>query len=299
MWPQAIRRTRSALDGFCPARTTPAAGKGEATRSPGLTFRRSSHGSASSPWCSWPLASRAASSRGSLRRVPRAGLSGVRTWRRAAAPGRRQEAAAKPSRPRWPAPPATVSRSRCFPCRQAARRYPWHLRALTSHRPRPPYGRRRAKPALETVEKLVTGSGLRSPVSRLRLMVDTVLHLCLTPPARACPVVTLFALNPLRLRCPLAAVPGQAGKLERIASVGIKGLPVRRLAWSSYSWLRSTMQNRLPSGSSSTMKSGSWGTPVDPPGAERYEPGRLRLLLADVGDMQVKMRRGRAAEVFG
>ena len=30
--------------------------------------------------------------------------------------------------------------------------------------------------------------------------------------------------------------------------------------------------------------------PVDPPGAERNEPGRLRLLLADVGDMQVKMQ---------
>ena len=39
----------------------------------------------------------------------------------------------------------------------ASRRNPWHLRALTSHRPRPPYGRRRAKPSLETVEKLVTG----------------------------------------------------------------------------------------------------------------------------------------------
>jgi hypothetical protein len=48
---------------------------------------------------------------GLLRRVPRAGLSGVRTWRRAAAPGRRQEAAAKPRPPQVAAFPGNDARS--------------------------------------------------------------------------------------------------------------------------------------------------------------------------------------------
>ena len=30
--------------------------------------------------------------------------------------------------------------------------------------------------------------------------------------------------------------------------------------------------------------------PVDPPSAKRYEPGRLSLLFADVGDMQIKVQ---------
>ena len=50
------------------------------------------------------------------------------------------------------------------------------------------------------------------------------------------------------------------------------------------------MQNRLPSGSSSTTKSGSSGScPADPPGAEQHQSGRFGLLLVGIGDMQVNM----------
>jgi hypothetical protein len=130
---------------------------GEATRSPALTFRQSSRGLGSSPWCSWPLAFARRQLAGSLRRVPGAGLSGGADL----AAGSRAGPEARGGGLARPPLVASFPRQRlpalgAFPGLTFCPRYSWPLRALTSRRSRPPYGRRRAKPALETVEKLVT-----------------------------------------------------------------------------------------------------------------------------------------------
>ena len=72
-------------------------------------------------------------------------------------PGRKAGAAAKPGRPVISLPRQQVLAS-VLAHAWLDRRNPWHLRTFTSHRSRPPCGRRRAKPDLETVEKVVTDS---------------------------------------------------------------------------------------------------------------------------------------------
>jgi hypothetical protein len=86
--------------------------------------------------------SRVASSWGRCGGFPVRACRGVRTWRRAAAPGPEARGRRRsPSAPGDQLSPGYRFSLRCWPpVRHASRRDSWHLRVLTSHRPHPPMG---------------------------------------------------------------------------------------------------------------------------------------------------------------